>query len=237
MSDATRIRLPEAIDPGTLRSLAAEMEAATGDPRAPIVLHGGPETFCRGLNLVGLDDPAARAEATDRFIDLILQIRRSGRVHVAVVEGAALGGGVGLAAACDVVIASRNATFGLPEALVGLAPLTIWPILRERMTSQGIRRMVLTGLAQTAEEAEKLGLVDEVVAPDEVERALAAWLRASRRTRPEGIAALKRHSAGEDDLEGALRRGAHRLQELLANSDALKLARDWEQGIAPWSDA
>src|SRR5438477_5999325 len=99
--------------------------------------------------------------------------RSNGKVTLAVVDEQALGGGVGLAAVCDYVLATERATFGLPELLLGLVPATIFPILLERMPPQRARRLALLGHTQNAAQASASGLVDEVVAsdPELVERA------------------------------------------------------------------
>ena len=77
-------------------------------------------------------------------------------------EGAARGGGVGLAAACDVVVASEDSSFALPELLFGLLPAVALPFLLDRISIQAIRLWALTGHSRSAAEAMADGLVDQI---------------------------------------------------------------------------
>ena len=115
----------------------------------------------------GSIDEAAIRVGVEAFARLVQAIRTIGKPVVAVVAGIALGGGVGIAAAADVVIASTRAAFGLPEALFGLVPGVVMPILLERMTPQKARWLALTGHTRSASEAQQLGLVDLVVSDDD----------------------------------------------------------------------
>src|SRR4030095_2477202 len=88
-------------------------------------------TFCAGMNV---DAVLEDRQAMGIFADLFTMLQSSPKPLLAVVDGAAIGGGLGLACACDWVVATSRATFALPELLWGLAPATIWPIVSSRMT-------------------------------------------------------------------------------------------------------
>ena len=163
------------------------------------------------------------------FVQALLAVR-CGAPAVAYVDGEARGGGVGLAAACDLVLATPRATFALPEALFGLVPGAIRPILEERMAPQKVRRLALLAGSIGAEEALALGLVDRIVA-DESEAAgpMRALARAER-----GAALQIAHDPG---LERAVRAGARRtLQRLHHPATGRRLAA-WLDGYAPWEAA
>jgi enoyl-CoA hydratase/carnithine racemase len=93
-------------------------------------------------------------------------------ISIALVKGAASGGGMGIVCACDHVIADETSTFALPEGLLGLIPGMIMPALLNRLSPQRIKKMVLTGKNYTAEIALEWGISDEVVKTDRLQDAL-----------------------------------------------------------------
>ncbi len=194
-----RIELPPSLDLGGVEALVATLEAALGDPSVrTLCLVGGGPVFCRGLDvdaLLATEDLSLRRRAIVAYQRALVVLRGGGKPAVALVEGAAQGGGVGLAAACDVVVATTAATFALPEALFGLAPAMVLPILFERMTPQRARLLALTPHARTAAEALVLGLCDEVVAPMQAERAVGRWTKRLARVRPASARAIARVSS------------------------------------------
>lgn len=180
-----------ALDPAGIAALADAVDrAAASGARALVIESEGPG-FCAGMDLEGalaLGD-AARREILATYAECLQRLRRGPLAVVAVVDGAASGGGVGLAAACDLVIATPRATFALPELRLGLLPAVILPALRSRLGLQAIRRLALFGEAIGAAQAAAWGLVD-VVAEDTAS-ALNTALRGVLRARPAAIAALK----------------------------------------------
>jgi len=189
-----RIELMPSLDLAGVESLVASLQAALGDPAVrTLVLVGGGQVFCRGLDidaLLAAPDPSIRRGAVVGYQRALLALRRGGKPSVALVQGTAQGGGVGLAAACDVVVATTTATFALPEALFGLAPAMVLPILFERMAPQRARLLALTPHARSAAEAMALGLCDEVVEPAQAERAVGRWVKQLARVRPTSTKAI-----------------------------------------------
>jgi isohexenylglutaconyl-CoA hydratase len=133
---------------------------------------------------------------------------------LAVVEGAAMGGGVGLAAACDFVFAASSARFATPEVTLGLPPAQIAPFVARRIGAAAAKRLLLTGERLDATQAAALGLVDEL-APDapSLDALLDARLAALGRAEPAALRETKR-------LLDAERRG----EPLVATLDAAALA-------------
>src|SRR5690242_20112014 len=169
-----RVQVPPTLDAGSTEGLAAALERAIASPRpGVVVLAGGEGTFCRGIDFVSLlaaDDtgtlPAECARSVDAFVECVWLIRSCDRPVIAAVDGETLAGGVGLAAACDLVVATERSTFGLPETLFGLVPAITLPVLLERMTPQKARLVMLSAGAYGAAEAQTLGLVDVVTSAD-----------------------------------------------------------------------
>jgi enoyl-CoA hydratase/carnithine racemase len=206
------IEVPEALDLARADQLATAI-LASSDP--VIVLGGGPETFCRGMDFGALvADPAAIRRGVEAFARLVRTIRTLAKPVVAVVVGRALGGGVGIAAAADVVIASPRAAFGLPEALFGLVPGVVMPILLERMTPHQARWLALTGHTRSASEALELGLVDLVASDDRLDATVKHTVRQLTRARESAVASLKRTF---DDA--AIARGVDETTRLLCSPE------------------
>src|SRR5687768_10554164 len=114
------VTLPERLTADSVAGVASALEAALASPARVVALTGAAEgTFCLGL---ALDAPDDSHPATARFADLLLSLHRAPKPLLAIVDGQAIGGGLGLASACDWVVASDRSVFALPELLWGLVP-------------------------------------------------------------------------------------------------------------------
>jgi methylglutaconyl-CoA hydratase len=170
-----------------------EADAAT---RVVVVAARGP-AFCAGADLNWMRSMAAFGHA-ENHADALKVARMFHAVHscsrpvIARVQGDAYGGGVGLAAACDIVIAADAVNFGLSEVRLGIVAATISPHLVRAMGARQASRYMLTAEKFTAARARELGLVHEVTKPKdldvEVERQAQVLLSSS----PAALAATKR---------------------------------------------
>ena len=109
-----------------------------------------------------------------------------GRIH-----GAALGGGCGLAAVCDIVVAEDRTVFGFTEVKLGILPAVISPFALAKIGRSAARELFLTGARFSAGRAREIGLVHAVVAAADLDGAVAEYLREILSAAPEGIAAAK----------------------------------------------
>ena len=211
--------VPEALDASRLDALTLALRGAATDKAIRVIVLRGHED---GVFCLGMDFALAGEKANDGLSAMarcLHTLRASPKCTMAVVDGRALGGGVGLAAACDYVLATERATFGLPELLVGLVPAMIFPILLERMTAQQVRRLALLGHAHSAAEASTMGLVDKVITsdPGRLERAVQRTVR--RLSRADGAAAATlRQLSTHTDPEAAIDRGVALTDALLRSS-------------------
>lgn len=217
---------------------AAVAEAEAGDECRAVVLEGTGGVFCEGLDLQAVANGAPElAGHVQAFASLLGRIRRSPRPVVAVVDGVAAGGGVGLAAAADLVVATARATFALPEVILGLVPAVVLPVLHERLGPRRARWLALTS-GVDGRRAVALGLADELVEdPALVERALRPMLRHLLRACPAAVAGLKAHgdavSASAPDR--ALGLGAEHTAALLGDPERVAAIRAFLEGEpAPW---
>ncbi len=213
-----------------------------------VTIEGQPGSFCAGLSLresLGSvshgrgppSSPASQspAEEISRFEALLLAIERTARPVVALVDGPALGGGVGIAAASDLVIASPRASFALPETLLGLTPAAVFPVLVRRIGIARSRLLAVGRAPLSAEEALQWGLVDEVA--DDVEQALARHARRFRHMDLRAVGAVKALAATHFSTPpGYAEDAASRFAALFSSDETRDRLRRWAQGDSPWTD-
>lgn len=236
--NVARVRVPAALDASRAAALADAIGAAT----APVVvLEGQDGTFCRGMDLETLWGGGASWDrdlieaGVQAFGRVLTSIRTVGRPVIAVVDGAALGGGVGIAAAADMVLATSRASFALPEGLFGIIPAVVLPALLLRVTPQVATRLVLRARAHSADEALALGLADALV--DDVESGLKRAVRELSRVRPEAVAELKRLTAEvvHLDFAQAIARGCAETTSTLLRPEVQTAVRAFSEGESPWA--
>ncbi len=208
------IILPERLDPPSVERMRTQL--AAGHEASAIILEGIPDRFCLGMDFAGSAAPGMAGSETLRrnlefFASFMEELLTAPRPTLAVIDGPALGGGLGLAAACDFVLASERSSIGLPEALYGLAPAIIRPALLTRLSIQKLNMLLFTCHSRSAEEARQLGLVDRVVPTAELEKAKREITRQFRRARSETIATARnwnREALARDLRSGAAETGA-----------------------------
>lgn len=222
-----RIAVPAALDAPGVERLASAIAAV---PRGHVlVLHAEESgTFCRGLALGVLTVPPAPVlqDGLRRYADVLLALATGPNPSIAVVTGTAVGGGLGLAAACDVVLASPEARFGLPETSAGLPPFIVWALLARRMHVAAMQRLALDGSAVTAEEASALGLVDRVVPSEMLPRAASAAARQLARVPADTAAIVKAHPPHAAPLRAALDAAVVQTWQRLHDADVVRALAD-----------
>ena len=215
-----------------IRELGDALDALDGDAQArAIVLRGaGDRAFCAGADLKGMFQEAPILEARDQYAGLagILEgIPRMRTPVIGQVHGYALAGGCGLAAACDLVVASEDAVFGLPEIKLGLLPLMVMaPIFR----SVGIKRglpLVLTGEQITARQAYEMGLVTQVVSRGELDKSVRAIAEKLAALSPTALGLAKEAAYTIQDMEYG--KSLKYLRDLIT---LVGLSEDAKEGIA-----
>lgn len=132
-----------------------------------IVLRGAGSDFCAGADLSALQkiaqaSVAENLEDAQSLAELFLLIRDLNVPVIAAVRGRALAGGGGLALACDIVVAERDARFGFPEVKIGFVPAMVMAILRRSASEKKAFELIATGVEISAAEAAQFGLVNHV---------------------------------------------------------------------------
>jgi enoyl-CoA hydratase/carnithine racemase len=209
------------------------------DIRVAILTGAGDKAFCTGADmksgagLSGLEYWAAPRPGG--FGGLALRDTLDIPV-IARVNGHALGGGMEMMLGCDIVIASSNATFGLPEPRVGRLALDGGvALLARRIPYVWAMGMLLTGRRVTAAEAVRIGLVNEVVAPEELDGAVARWTEDILACAPLSLRAIKhmvRAGEGMSPREAQMLR-LPSLIEALKSSDQDEGVRAFKEKRAP----
>lgn len=188
------LRRPEhrnALDGDAWRALADEVRRHGEDAGVRVlVLRSEGPVFCAGADL---DWMRAAAPAELMAIpEALAAIAACPKPVVARVHGPVFGGGVGLVAACDLVVAAEAARFTLSEVRVGVAPAIVSPAVIGRVGPSRFRAWALTARAVAADEALAAGLVDRVTPPDDLDEAVAEVVAALAAGEPGALAAAKR---------------------------------------------
>src|SRR6201996_8640201 len=186
-----------ATTPMTARGLSAALDTLDRTPglRAVIVAGRG-KHFQAGADLKWIDairksSPADNVAASRATAQAVWRLNRAPVPTLALVQGACFGGGTGLLAACDVVIAAADATFSIAEVRWGLTAAIIVPQFNDAIGVRQVRRYALTGERFGAEEARRIGLVHEVVPLAELETAGAKMVEQLLANGPEALAETK----------------------------------------------
>jgi methylglutaconyl-CoA hydratase len=167
-----------------------------GGPSRAAILAGAGQTFCAGADLAWMskmigysaEDNVRDARTLARMFQALneLPIPLIGRIH-----GAALGGGAGLAAICDMVVAADDALFGFTEAKLGILPAVISPYSVAKIGQSAARELFLTAARFTAARAREIGLVHRVVPEAELDGAVDALVAELLTSAPEAVAGAK----------------------------------------------
>jgi polyketide biosynthesis enoyl-CoA hydratase PksH len=221
------------LNAGVVERLLAQVEHK--DRAAYITIEGTAASFCDGM---GLYEAAQRTpEPTtwiDGFADLLRAIETTPCPVIALVGGRVLGGGVGLVAASDIVIATPDATFGLPELLFGLVPATVLPVVARRIGLTRARWLAVSAQVVAADEAWRLGLVDEV---GDLEPTLAKYVRRIEKLDARAVGELKAMTTVlHDTPENYQADSISRFRRLAASAETRDRISRYLAGHSPWPD-
>jgi methylglutaconyl-CoA hydratase len=193
-----RPRLHNAFDEALIEALTLAFEGLADDPAVRVVvLTGAGKSFSAGADLNWMRRAAAydeeRNRADARALEAMLRtLDELPKPAVAMVNGLAIGGGVGLVAACDVAVASGAAAFATSEVRFGILPAVISPFVVRAVGGRQARRYFLTAERFGAEEARRIGLVHEVAAPEALEARVGEVVAELLRGGPEALGEAKR---------------------------------------------
>src|SRR3989440_837154 len=189
-----------------LSELNAAIKIASDQPdERVIVLRGAGAAFCTGLDLKEAAD-STKAHATAEMVaNTLIAVSQTRLVTIAAIHGAAVAGGAGIMSACDFVVAAERTKIGYPEVRRGLVAGLVMTFLRGQLGERDMRELVFSGELIDAARAKEIGLVNRVVASDDVMSEAEKFAAAVLQGAPVALAQTKRlveelwwHSVKED---------------------------------------
>ncbi len=175
-------------DPDTRNALSAEMLAGliaafgrardAEDVRCVVLCSSHEKTFSSGANLGGFAGEESLVHkhfGSERFVGLFKLIGELPKPTICAVRGHALAGALGIALACDLIVASEQASFGTPEINVGAFPFMIMALIYRNVPRKRANELLLLGERWSAQEALAAGIVNRVVAEEEFDAAVTEW--------------------------------------------------------------
>jgi methylglutaconyl-CoA hydratase len=230
----------------TLIAGLTEIFAKVGaDPNARVVvLQGAGKSFSAGADIKWMRrmadySRAENARDAEALAGMLKTLNDIPKPTVALVQGAAIGGGVGLAACCDVAIAAEDAVFSLSEVRIGLIPATIGPYVLAAIGARQARRYFLTAERFSAAEALRIGLVHEVVPAAELQTARARFVDVLLKNGPKAMGeakALIRDAAGRPIDRALIMETAGRIANIRASDEGKEGLTAFLEKRAPrWS--
>jgi methylglutaconyl-CoA hydratase len=216
------------------RVMRAQLRQALTDALADeavrvVVLDHTGRVFCSGMDLSEAAGGSAADQGVNEFPELLELVWSARKPVLAAVRGPARAGGVGLLAACDVVVAGASATFAFSEVRIGIVPAVISAVVRPRMLPHVAHRLMLTGEVFDAATAATGGLVDLAVADDQVDAALADQVTALAAGAPAALAETKRLLRSGSDPAG-------QFPALLELSARFFASEEGQEGIAAFRE-
>jgi methylglutaconyl-CoA hydratase len=193
-----RPELRNALNDLVLNSISNSLRDLEKDDSCRVViLAGRGQAFCAGGDLSRMEKAAKLTRAKSkteamRFANLLYRMHTYPKPLIARVHGAAFAGGMGLVAACDLVVAAEDAEFCLPEVRIGLVPAMISPYIVRAIGEQQARRYLLTGERLPAPEAERLGLVHACVPAAELDARVEKFAAQLAQAGPQALARTKK---------------------------------------------
>ncbi len=190
-----------AMTPEMQQELIDAFESAVSDRCRVVVLRGAGEAFCSGLDLHALNEPGRNAADhladSQRIAQLFRTLYELPLPTIAAVHGAAMAGGAGLALLCDFTLAVPAAKFGFPEVRIGFVPALVSVYLALQIGDKHTRNLLLTGRHFDAEEAFRLGIVNEIAAPQSLMDRVHSLAQTLDSNSHQSLAATKRLMAAQ----------------------------------------
>ena len=219
-------------------SLCDHLDQAVGDTFARvIVLTNAGNTFCAGANLKAAK-PGVSGQADSRtFVDVFKLIMASPKPVVGRINGHATGGGVGLAAACDISVMRDDAKIGFTEVRLGVAPAVISVVCLPKMNRADASELFLTAVRFTPERAAQVGLINRAVPAESLDETVRAIVADILKGGPAALAASKDliERVPQMDIDDAFAWTKVRSQELFEGDEAKAgIAAFVNRENAPW---
>jgi methylglutaconyl-CoA hydratase len=236
-----------AFDPEMVEALTASLTRLGADPHVrAVVLIGAGESFCAGADIGHMKKSAGYTKKQNHAVALqsarmLHTLYTLPKPTIASVRGAVRGGGCGLVAACDIAVASLNATFRFSEVKLGIIPAMISPYVIAAIGSRMSHRYMLTGEEFDCAEAFRIGLVHDVIEDEHLNAKIGALLGHLYTSGPKAVAAVKQlisFSANAPIDEELITETSRRIADIRATPEAQEgLSAFLEKRRPAWFDA
>lgn len=231
-----------ALSRGLIAALAEAVRRAGDDPAARcVILTGAGPAFCAGMDLDELRDtltgePGQVWDDARRLAELYDRLYALPKPTIAAVNGAAVAGGCGLVTVCDLALATPDARFGYPEVRRGLVAAMVMPHLLRHLGERAARWLLLTGELIDAAAAQRVGLINAVVATADLLPTADVWAMSLAEGGPNALAKTR-------EFLGRCSRHALSVEELATGSAEPRLTDECRAGLeaffgkrpAPWA--
>lgn len=193
-----RIAVRNALNDALIQEITQHLQRLTEDVTCRVlILRGAGPHFCAGADIQQLKDAANYTLAdnlasSQRLAEMFAKLAQFPHPTIAVVQGAASGGGAGLVACCDIVLATPDARFAFPEVRLGVTPAVISPYVLRAIGPRATQRYFLTGESFNAEQAQQLQLVHQVVLASELEATLDTLCMQLKQNSPHAMTITKK---------------------------------------------
>lgn len=195
-----------------LTELCAAINAASEQPEQRVlILRGAGAAFCTGLDLKAAADHTKAHATAEMVANTLITVSQTRLITIAAVHGAAVAGGAGIMSACDFVVAAERTKIGYPEVRRGLVAGLVMTFLRRQVQERNLRELLFSGELIDAVRAKEIGLVNRVVAADDVMNEAKKFAASVLQGAPRALSQTKRlveelwwHSV-KGDIEVALK--------------------------------
>jgi methylglutaconyl-CoA hydratase len=176
-----------------LTELQAAVKVVSEQPdQRVMILRGAGKAFCTGLDLKEAADHTKAHTTAEMVANTLIAISQTHLITIAAVHGAAVAGGAGIMSACDFVVAAERTKIGYPEVRRGLVAGLVMTFLRRQVGERNMRELLLSSELIDAERAREIGLVNRVVARDDVMSEAQRFAQAVLQGAPGAVAQTKR---------------------------------------------
>lgn len=205
-----------------------------------VIIRSNKKTFCSGMDFKYVVDKKKESykEFADFYQRILLRIRNNTYPVISLITGDVTAGGLGIVAASDIVIATDNTGFMLSEALFGLSPSVIMPFLIERMGIKKARFLSLTAKKIGADEALRIGLVDDVTSLSGIDKTLQNYIKRILSLNPQALKKVKEYTdiLSVLSFEERLKVASENLSDTLNDNTLINSIKEFMEGSPlPWS--
>lgn len=212
-----------------LKELRKALEDTLGKNRV-VILAGRGSVFCAGLDLVEAREVPFQEHLGATLKECLILLTQAPSITIAAVQGAAIAGGGGLAAACDLCVAEESAVFGFPEARRGLVPSLIMPILMRKLRQADLNELIYLCENISAKKALEIGLINGV---GSLEQMLQERIKQALLSAPGAIAETKKLIAQYDGLKDKIEKAYHSHCSMREADEAIEGVKAFMENRAP----